>query len=389
MNLFALSDTQALSLAKATPCFVYSLEAAANSAARLAAVLPPRVRLAYAVKANPHPAILRIFAKARLSFDCASAGELRRVARALGPMAARSERVLLGGPGKSRSDLALALSLRARIQVDGMEDLNILNSLLRDRHHRGAVQLNLRVHPSAGCTEGSGVIGGDAPSAFGVDEEYVDAFLNEARRYPWLRLKGLQMFAVGNELDHNALLCAHRKAMSLARDLSERIPGPLDMVDLGGGLGIPYAESDKPLDIETFGQNLQALLDENPWFGGKIVVEPGRFLAGPCGVYLAKVVRVKESRGCRFVILEGGINHLLRPLLTGQSFPARAPGKEGPLSPCTLAGPLCTSLDRLGDAMLPVVRPGDLVMLGQAGAYGYTEAMGDFLLRPRPNELWI
>jgi diaminopimelate decarboxylase len=101
------------------------------------------------------------------------------------------------------------------------------------------------------------------------------------------------------------------------------------------------------------------------------------------------VVRVKESRGVRFAILEGGVNHLLRPLLTGQPFPVRAVGAEGPLRPATLAGPLCTSLDRLGDVQLPDLRPGSLLAFGMAGAYGFTEAMAPFLSHPVPAEIWV
>jgi diaminopimelate decarboxylase len=101
------------------------------------------------------------------------------------------------------------------------------------------------------------------------------------------------------------------------------------------------------------------------------------------------VARTKASRGVRFAILEGGINHLLRPLLTGQGFPVAAPGALGEPVLQTLAGPLCTSLDRLGDALLPPLRAGDLVMFGQAGAYGATEAMSRFLSHPEADEYWL
>jgi len=97
---------------------------------------------------------------------------------------------------------------------------------------------------------------------------------------------------------------------------------------------------------------------------------------------------VKESRGVRFVILEGGVNHLLRPLLTGQAFPTRAVASGGARRPATLAGPLCTSLDRLGDVELPDVAPGTLLAMGMAGAYGFTEAMAPFLSHPAPRERW-
>ena len=151
-----------------------------------------------------------------------------------------------------------------------------------------------------------------------------------------------------------------------------------------------YAPDQAPLDLETLGAGLGDLLACHRWFQGEVILEPGRFLAAPCGTYLARVVRIKESRGTRFAILEGGINHLLRPLLTGEAFPVKALGRSGPTAAFTLAGPLCTSLDRLGEAELPAsLAAGDLLAFGRTGAYGMSEGMTFFLSHPVPPEIWI
>jgi diaminopimelate decarboxylase len=163
----------------------------------------------------------------------------------------------------------------------------------------------------------------------------------------------------------------------------------LEQIDLGGGLGVPYGPAERPLDLAVLGQGLGKLLRQQDSFTGDLILEPGRFLAAPCGVYLVRVTRVKESRGVRFAIMEGGINHLLRPLLTGQAFPVKAVGKTGPVGPVTLAGPLCTSLDRLGEVSLPELAAGDLLAFGSTGAYGFTEAMTHFLSHPAPAEVWV
>ena len=395
MKLFAFTGEEAAAIAssRGTPCFAYRLDLAEARFRALRAALPPRARLAYAVKSNPHPELLARFASLGASFDAASGGELERLAAA----GVAGGRILLGGPGKATDEIELALAMGARIQADGPEDLVRIEAALaraEAKAGRGAdaepLAVSVRVHPGSGdaFAEGSRIIGGSGPSAFGVDEESLDAFLDDARRFRRLRVAGLQVFAASNERDAGRLLANHRAALAIGERMQRRLGSRLDLVDLGGGLGIPYAEDEAELDVQALGRGLAALLAENAWFEGELVLEPGRWLSGPCGVYLARVVRTKESRGVRFAVLEGGVNHLLRPLLTGQPFPAMAPGADGERARQVLAGPLCTSLDRLGEVTIPRLEAGDLVMLGQAGAYGYTEAMGDFLSHPRPGEFW-
>ena len=204
-----------------------------------------------------------------------------------------------------------------------------------------------------------------------------------------MRIRGLHVFAASNERDANRLLATHARVLEIARELQELVGAPFDAVDLGGGLGVPYNEDEQPLDVAYLGAGLAQLLREHTWFTGELVLEPGRFLAARAGVYLVRVVRVKESRGELFAILEAGINHLLRPLLIGQPFPVRAVGKRGPTRETTLAGPLCTSLDRLGRVPLPELAPGDLLVFGTAGAYGFTEAATAFLSHPPALEIWV
>ncbi len=397
MNLFSIDDDRAAALARerGTPCFAYDLAIAEAGYRRLRDALPDRVRIAYAVKANPGAPLLGRFARLGAGFDCASAGEVGRVRAARAQVASgraadgRTAPLLFAGPGKSADDLEAALAAGARIQVDGPEDLERIDAIAARDGLAAPVAVNVRVHPGSGVDENSGVIGGTGPSAFGVDEERAGDFLEEARRFPRVAVRGLHVFAAGNELDHEVLSRNHRTTFAIGRALAERFGVEFDFIDLGGGLGIPYRPDARELDVEALGHRLGETLDANPWFGGTVVLEPGRWLAGPCGTYLARVVRVKESRGVRFVVVEGGINHLLRPLLTGQPFPVRAVGKDGPTRPCTLAGPLCTSLDRLGNVELPEIAAGDLIAFGQAGAYGFTEAMSGFLCRPEPAEHWL
>jgi diaminopimelate decarboxylase len=387
MSLYAFTEQEALDLVERypTPFFAYKLDIARARFVELRALLPDRVELAYAVKANPGLPLLTIFADMGSSFDCASVGELNAVRAAGGA----SRHILFAGPGKSEGDLRAALGASARIQIDGIEDVERLERLLMEDGRDEVLGVNLRVHPASGIKEDSPIIGGSEPSAFGVDEEDVPRFLAEAARFKRVRIAGLQVFASSNERNAANLLSNHKKALDIGRQLTEDSGIALEYIDLGGGLGIPYGETEAPLDIQNLSTGLARLLKENSWFCGQLILEPGRWLAGPCGVYLSKVLRTKRSRGSDFAILEGGINHLLRPLLTGQDFPCMALGQRGAQHDYILAGPLCTSLDRIGHARAAELEAGDAIMFGQVGAYGRTEAMGDFLSHPKPGEFWL
>lgn len=405
--LFAFDDDRLRQLAgRRTPAFCYDLDEARQRYRRLRAALPPRVHAAYAVKSNPGMPLLRALADEGASFDCASAGEVRAANRALlaaGGTADRRHptghaRVFLAGPGKSDQDLRVGLEAGARIQVDGLEDLQWL------QHHwdgPGRLPVSLRVHPGSGIQETNPIIGGAGPSAFGVDEEDVDALLQAAADLDKVQITGLQVFAASNELNADTLLANHRVAFEIGRSLQSALGVELDLIDLGGGLGVPYAEEENELDLSALGAGLADLLAEHSWFTGQVVLEPGRWLSAPTGVYLTTVTRIKRSRGVAFAVLAGGINHLLRPLLTGQNFPVRrvahagadpsAEATEGATDTerFTLAGPLCTSLDRLGEVDLPAdLGPGDVLAFGQAGAYASTQAMTHFLSHPAPAEHW-
>lgn len=392
-ELFAFDEGECRALARrfGTPCFAYRAARALSQLAALRAALPG-VRIAYAVKANPHRGLLATFAAAGTGFDCASVGELRRLV-ALGVGA---ERLSFAGPGKRDAEIDWAVERGVRLQAEGEEDL-LRAEAAAARLGRARVEVNVRVQPTGLSGPGGfrGPLGGGGPSAFGVDEEDLAALLAVARRLERVKVAGLHGAAATNERDAGRLSALHERLFAVARRLRVEFGLELGQIDLGGGLGVPYASDEPPIDLTRLGRGLAALRARHRWFRGELILEPGRFLVASCGVYLARVVRTKASRGERFAILDGGIHHLLRPALTGQPFPVRAAGASGGSAAdrgwrtTTLAGPLCTSLDRLGRASLPPLAAGDLVCFGTAGAYGATEAMSRFLSHPPAREICL
>ncbi len=400
-SLFAFDDAacEALAARHGTPLFAYDARTVTAQDAALRAALPSRAAIAYAMKANPHPELLRFLAARGAGIDCASGGELRAGAAALRAVGRdpagtpEAPGLLYAGPGKRDEELALAVQLGARVQAEGWEDLARLDALgaARVGARAAPIAVNLRVHPAAEIAESRAIIGGGGPSAFGVDEEQLPELLTRARTLRHVAIEGLHVFAASNERDAARLAKTHAMVFALARRLRDAHGLDIRQIDLGGGLGVPYAEGETPLDLAAVGRALGALLDEHLWFEGLPILEPGRFLAASCGVYLARVVRLKPSRGVRFAILQGGIHHLLRPALIGEPFPVRCvTSRSAERVPTTLAGPLCTSLDRLGTHALPVdLAPGDLLAFGMTGAYGATESMPRFLSHPVPPEIWV
>jgi diaminopimelate decarboxylase len=218
---------------------------------------------------------------------------------------------------------------------------------------------------------------------------------------PHLELLGLHAFGASNLLDAGALVAHVAATVQAARRLALGAGIPVRLVDAGGGLGIPYQPHEAELDLARVGHGLAQLTADWPadplLREARLLLEPGRFLVGPAGAYLARVVDTKTVDGSAVVILDGGVHHVLRPALVRQehrlrTFPGlghrqRAPGRAVPV---TVAGPLCSGLDvfsRRGVMTPPEV--GDLVAVLDVGAYGFTESMPLFLSHPIPPEVAV
>jgi diaminopimelate decarboxylase len=215
-----------------------------------------------------------------------------------------------------------------------------------------------------------------------------------------LDLLGLHAFGASNLLDAGALAAHVESTVDAARTLARETGFQLRLVDAGGGLGIPYEIHEDPLDLARLGARIQGLADrladDRATRGTRILLEPGRFLVGASGAYVASVVDRKTVGGRHVVVLDGGIHHLLRPALVGQEHRLRV--LTGPAStrtganaqrfPVTVAGPLCSGLDVFAEAAVMALPDlGDLVAVLDVGAYGATESMPFFLSHPLPPEL--
>jgi diaminopimelate decarboxylase len=247
------------------------------------------------------------------------------------------------------------------------------------------------------------IIGGPGAKKFGFDLKTAAKILRVKEKYPHLDIRGFQVFNASNVLDAGLLVDNTRRVLSLAVSLSKKYDVALHSVDFGGGFGVPYGTSEKPLNLEILRKGLGEIaqrVEEEPLLRrARLVFEPGRFLVAQSGTYLVKVLGTKRSLGVDYVLVDGGVHHFLRPLLLGTPHRVRlVPAKGGraprPSSPSgkslVISGPLCTSLDVLHPAArLPLPGRGDLLAFENAGAYGYTESMPLFLSHEWPAEVGV
>jgi diaminopimelate decarboxylase len=374
-----------------TPLYVYDFDVIERQVQALRAVLPPVVELAYAVKANPALAVVEHLGRLGLGADVASGGELMTAARAgIGP-----DRIVMTGPGKRDDELAAAVTAGIRaVTVESPGELRRLEAIAAAAGRVQPVLLRAAVSERARL-ERVRLVGDDGAGKFGMDAADLLASARYATASPSLDLLGLHAFGASNVLDAAALVEHVRITVRAARRLALSVGITLRMVDAGGGLGIPYEPHEAGLDLVGLGAGLSAVVADwatDPVLReARLLLEPGRFLVGPAGAYLSRVVDRKTVDGSVVVILDGGVHHVLRPALVGQEHRIRAFGTTSTrLVPVTVAGPLCSGLDVFSQgAVMAPPDVGDLVAILDVGAYGFTESMPLFLSHPIPAEVAI
>jgi diaminopimelate decarboxylase len=378
-----------------TPAYVYDLDVIGRQVELLRAVLPARFDLAFAVKANPNLAVLRHLAATGLGGDVASGGELRQVARAGFDPA----HIVMTGPGKRDEELEAAVASGVRaVTVESVGELRRLASIAEGFGRRQPILLRAAVTEAARL-ERVRLVGDGGAGKFGMDMADLRIAAAEAVASRWLEPIGLHAFGASNLTDAVALAAHVEATLGTARTLAVEAGFPLRLVDAGGGLGIPYQANEAELDVSALGSRLATLsarMDGDPTTREtRLLLEPGRFLVGPAGAYLTRVLERKRVGGHHVVIVDGGIHHVLRPALVGQEHRVRVltgagAGAGASQSRVTVAGPLCSGLDVFARAaVMPLPVPGDLIAVLDVGAYGATESMPFFLSHPMPPEIAV
>jgi len=378
--------------AAGSPVYIYDVQIMRSQYARLARALPRGFRIFYSVKANPNLSVIKVFKKLGAGAEVASGHELSAA------MTAGVSRASMAyaGPGKTEEEIAQAVqSGLAAINVESATELERVILAARRFRKKANVAFRLNLDYTHDDGEGGHVMAG-GPRKFGVDPELAEELTKRAIEEKMIRFVGYHLFPGTGILKPGVLAGAHKALAEYALRLAESLQTPIGYLNFGGGLGIPYKDGEPELDVKAVGAGLKGAvkgLRRSRWFRQTMfVMEPGRYLAGPSGVYVSTVIDVKASRGKTYLVTDGGIHHALTPIVMNKNFPTALVNRMGEKADTIVrvGGPLCATPDQFSrEVALPAPRIGDLLGIFNSGAYGYSASMLAFLSHTTPAEALV
>ncbi|WP_433289820.1 type III PLP-dependent enzyme [Pseudonocardia sp. CA-142604] len=374
-----------------TPLFVYDGDVLVGQYEGLRRRLHPKLEIFFSLKANPNVSVCALLHSMGARAEVSSAAELVTAIRA----GVSPEDIVFVGPGKSADELASCLDEDIlAIVCESPGELELIDQLAR---LRGKVaRVALRINPAFGV-KGSGLTMGGKPRQFGIDEAQLYELGNAAERFPGVRLMGVHVYMGTRILAEDVVIENTRRVLDLARRVSTLLDFSLELVDVGGGLGVAYFDGERDIDPSVLAAGLEPVIEEFAAASPRtrLAMELGRYLTALAGTYVVRVRYVKTSLGQHFAITDGGTHHHMAAVGIGsfvkRNFPMRLlDGAEAPSESWTVTGPLCTPNDTLAKGVaLPPVRPGDLLGVLRSGAYGPTASPVLFLGHGAPAEVLV
>ena len=365
-----------------TPCYVYSRAALTGAYRALDAAFATRDHLiCYAVKANSNLAILNVLARLGSGFDIVSGGELERVLAAGGD----PRQVVFSGVGKSEEEMRRALA--AGIHCFNVESESELKRLERIAAESGInAPISIRVNPDVDPGTHPYIATGLSQNKFGVPYAEALALYRSARAMKHVTITGIDCH-IGSQLTDVAPFAAALQRVLALADRLDAEGISIRHVDIGGGLGIRYAEDDHPPSMESYVGHLLACLGNRPY---RLLIEPGRALVGNAGVLVTRVEYLKAGAEQYFAVVDAAMNDLMRPALYDAWHEVRPVIEHGDATArrYEIVGPVCESGDFLAHDRPLAVNEGDLLAIMSAGAYGMTMS-SNYNTRPRAAEVMI
>lgn len=371
-----------------TPLYVFDGDGIANTCHTMTHLLPKGSEIFFSVKANPSLAICQLVKTLGSGIEVASSGELC-LAMAAG---CSPEKVIFSGPGKTVEELEYAIELGiAAIIAESLAELERIERLGAQRGI--VVPIGIRLNPDYDLPNAKIKMAGSGKQ-FGIDADDLSEVMAMIQGANHLKLVCLHVY-VGTQIFEYEMLAANvRNVLELARKIIVEYGEDLQMIDFGGGFGVPYFGESHPFDFYSFGREMEKIYCEYETIcqGRRLVFESGRFLLAENGYYLTQVLYRKMSKGTIFLVTDGGMNQHVLSTFRGRqirnNFPLHFLEKTGEKETVTIAGPLCTPDDILGrNVEMVKAEPGDVLCIPKSGAYGLTYSPVHFLGHPSPAEV--
>jgi len=371
-----------------TPLYLYDgnvIEEAYHSVVKAL----PQFEVFFSIKANPSFAVCRLLNRLGAGAETASGMELQLALKA----GFDPSKIVFAGPAKTDWELDLAVrNAIASVNVESYGELARLEATAARNNTRATACLRINcLETNISASEVMAI----GPSKFGIDEETVFADLRQWR-LRHVDLKGIHLYIASDLLEVEAVIANLKRALSLGVDWIQKTDHQLEQVVFGGGFGVPYGADETELQMgrlsSAVGQLLESFNSVFPISNKRLILELGRFLVARAGIFLTRIIDIKVSRGKTYVATDGGMNQLVRPVFLGISHPTLVVNRMGERETMVvdIGGPLCTPLDILaGNISVPNVQVGDIVGVFNAGAYGFSMSMLDFLSHPRPAEILL
>jgi diaminopimelate decarboxylase len=385
-------DISALAARFGTPLYVYDGGTLRERIAELRTLLHPRLEFFFSLKSNPNVSVCALLHAHGAKAEVSSLAELL-TARQAGVL---PQDIIFLGPGKSRAELAECVrSGIYAVICESLPELRLIDEVAGELGRTAPVAL--RVNPSF-QGKGSGLTMGGKPRQFGMDEAQLFAEAPLGKQLHHTRLMGVQVYMGTRILSESTVIENTGQILALAQRIAEHHEFGLEMVDIGGGLGVAYFPGEQDLDLPSLARGLNPVLEEfarsRP--RTRLIMELGRYLVAESGTYVTRVRYTKTSFGENFAVVDGGTNHHMAAVGIGsfvkRNFPIRLLNRYGEEATETwnITGPLCTPNDTLGKKVsLPPVREGDLVGILRSGAYGPSASPVLFLSHGHPAEVLV
>jgi len=391
-GILTAGNVNVLTLVKeyGTPLYVYDLEIIRKQYEALKRSIPVEVKIFYAMKANPNPSVCSFLRSLGVGAEIASSGELYLALKT----GFSGKDIIYNSPGKTDEDIQYAISNGVHfINVEALDELYRIDAIAKNE--RRPVKVCVRVNPIRAVTKVKMQTGGGSQK-LGIDEEKIETVIETALKLNWIELQGIHVYVGSQILEQGVLLENIDNTLQIAARTAKQFGFPLKCINFGGGLGVPYEESEPEFEVEKFGKGLTALIrkasQEYELSETCFILEPGRFLVSDAGIFLTKVISMKESRGKKYTVVDGGINHAFLPIRMNRKYPTAIANKMNlPSDKSTIiGGPLCTSMDVFtNEVELPQVELNDIISIFNSGAYGFSASLLYFLSAAMPAEVVV